>query len=176
VPIDDENTLSIGWFFTRVPKENQPYVQGRIPTWRGPVTDSRGRFIDSHVMNQDFIAWVGQGRIADRTRENLGLSDRGIVMMRRQYAADLEAVAAGRDPKGIIRDEAAARCVVLPNANRSTYVDGLTRAEMADHPLYSKRFKGFLWQAGQPDAVWNAYAAAMGLGADSRDPGEILRI
>ena len=33
VPIDDENTLSITWTFSRVPKEREPYVQNRIPTW-----------------------------------------------------------------------------------------------------------------------------------------------
>ena len=26
-------------------------------------------------MNQDFVAWVGQGAIADRTQEHLGESD-----------------------------------------------------------------------------------------------------
>ena len=31
VPIDDENTLSVTWAFTRVPKEREPYVQETIP-------------------------------------------------------------------------------------------------------------------------------------------------
>ena len=34
-------------------------------------------------MNQDFVAWVGQGAIADRTGEHLGESDRGVIMMRK---------------------------------------------------------------------------------------------
>ncbi len=33
VPIDDTNTLRDGWYFTRVPKEREPYVQNRIPYW-----------------------------------------------------------------------------------------------------------------------------------------------
>jgi len=41
-----------------------------------------GRWITSHVINQDIVAWVGQGRIADRTKESLGASDRGISLIR----------------------------------------------------------------------------------------------
>ena len=35
VPVDDENTLSVCWHFSRVPREREPYVQNSIPTWRG---------------------------------------------------------------------------------------------------------------------------------------------
>ena len=31
------------------------------------IKDEHGRWISSHVINQDISAWVGQGRIADRT-------------------------------------------------------------------------------------------------------------
>ena len=86
VPIDDENTLSVTWKMTKVPKERQPYVQQSIPTWYGPIVDENGKWIDTHVMNQDFLAWVGQGRIADRTQEHLGASDRGIVAIRRRFS------------------------------------------------------------------------------------------
>jgi 5,5'-dehydrodivanillate O-demethylase len=41
VPIDDENTLSITWHFTRVPRDREPYVQDEIPTWHGPIRDPR---------------------------------------------------------------------------------------------------------------------------------------
>ena len=40
-------------------------------------------------MNQDFLAWVGQGRITDRTKENLGLSDGGIVECGQRLLRDL---------------------------------------------------------------------------------------
>ncbi len=64
VPVDDETTLSVGWFFNRVPKDREPYVQNSIPHWYGPVTDAKGDWLTGGVMNQDFAAWVGQG--ADR--------------------------------------------------------------------------------------------------------------
>jgi 5,5'-dehydrodivanillate O-demethylase len=113
-------------------------------------------------MNQDFVAWVGQGTIADRTQEFLAGSDQGIVLIRRQLFKDLDAIAAGRDPKAVIRAAAAARRVELPNVNESISRDGLTLAEWERHPLYRHRLTGFRWQAGQPAEVWNAYAAAMG--------------
>ena len=55
---------------------------------------------------QDRMALEGQGPIHDRTRETLGASDRGIALYRRLLRESLEAVAEGRDPKGIIRDPA----------------------------------------------------------------------
>ena len=68
VPVDDENTLSVAWFFVRVPKGREPYVQNRVPTWKSPIKGEDGRWITSHVINQDIVAWVGQGAIADRTQ------------------------------------------------------------------------------------------------------------
>jgi 5,5'-dehydrodivanillate O-demethylase len=85
VPVDDENTLSVAWFFVRVPKGREPYVQERVPTWKSPIRDENGRWITSHVINQDIVAWVGQGRIADRTKEHLRSSDIGITVMRNRF-------------------------------------------------------------------------------------------
>jgi hypothetical protein len=84
VPIDDEHTLSVTWAFTRVPQEREPYVQQSIPAWHGPVKDPEtGRWISSHVMNQDFLMWCGQGAVAERSKEYLATSDRGVVLIRK---------------------------------------------------------------------------------------------
>jgi len=66
-----------------------------------PIKDENGRWISSHVINQDIIAWVGQGRIADRTKETLGASDLGIAMMRKRLFDELDAVARGAEPKAV---------------------------------------------------------------------------
>src|SRR6202012_450226 len=101
VPIDDTTTLSVTWHFSRVPIEREPYVQDRIPTWHGPIKDAlTGTWITSHVMNQDFVAWLGQGAIADRTQEHLGTSDKGIMMIRRRFFEEMERIAAGGEAKG----------------------------------------------------------------------------
>jgi len=179
VPIDDENTLSITWTFSRVPKERETYVQDRIPTWQGPIADEKtGRWITSHVMNQDFVTWVGQGRIADRSQEYLGPSDSGIVMIRRRFLRDLEAVARGEDPKAVIRDPARNRSIRLPVADRRPLIDGLTRAAMLRDPLSRRSLEGYIFQTGQPTEVRDAFLAAMGFNgaefASSDDPFDPL--
>ncbi len=173
VPIDDENTLSINWAFSRVPKEREPYLQDRIPTWQGPILEEEtGRWITSHVMNQDFVTWVGQGRIADRTQEYLGHSDRGIVMIRRRFLRDLEAVAHGDDPKAVIRDPAINRCIRLPVADRAQLADGLTRAEMLRDPQSRRGLEGYVFQTGQPPEVRAAFLAAMGFNSGEFGPAD----
>ena len=124
MPIDDTNTLSVGWFFTRVPHEREPYVQGSIPYWYSPIVDDKtGRWITSHIMNQDFVGWVGQGAITDRRREHLGRSDRGIIMMRQRFFQDLDTVAGGGEPKAIVRDPEVNRCIELPIIGRRHFVE-----------------------------------------------------
>ena len=167
MPIDDDNMLSVGWFFDRVPNEMEPYTQGRIPYWYAPVKDSKtGRFITTHVMNQDFIAWVGQGAVADRTEEHLGESDRGIIMMRRKMLEQAEAVAGGAEPKALVRDAAKNRCITLPIIGRERFVNGSPR-----HQLFREASstpgpvlpEGFVFLAGQPEEIRMAYRRAMGL-------------
>lgn len=165
VPIDDENTLSVVWAFSRVPRESEPYVQQRIPYWRGPIRDEKtGRWLSSHLMNQDFIAWVGQGMLADREREHLGASDRGVTMMRRRFEAELEAIARGEEPKGLVRDRETNLCIGLPIAERELLINGLSRAEFIRY--YRERFRTFgayPFQAGQPEAVKREFEAAIGM-------------
>ena len=51
------------------------------------------------------MAWVTQGAIADRTKERLGASDRGLVMYRGMLKApEMEKVARGEDPIGVLRE------------------------------------------------------------------------
>ncbi len=114
VPIDNENTFSIAIFNNPVPGD-EPFEQERIPYWYSPIKDEKtGRWISSHVMNQDFVAWVGQGAVADRTQEHLGESDRGVIMMRRKMLEQAEVVADGGDPKGLVRDPERNQRIYLP--------------------------------------------------------------
>jgi 5,5'-dehydrodivanillate O-demethylase len=113
-------------------------------------------------MNQDFVTWVGQGRIADRSQEYLVPSDRGIVMIRRRFLDDIEAIAEGKDPKAIIRDPAVNRAVVLPVAERATLIEGFTRAELMANALARRGLQGYIFQTGQPAEVRAAFLAAMG--------------
>ncbi len=163
VPIDDENTLSVVWKITRVPRDCEPYEQEHVPAWVGPVHDESGKLITTHVMNQDFAAWIGQGRIADRSREHLGASDQGVMLFRRRLQAELEHVAAGGEAKGVIRDPAHNRAVPLPVADTESAFAGYTREQILADPYKRMRFLSYMFQAGQPEPVRQEFAAAMGL-------------
>ena len=134
-----------------------------MPTWISPIKDENGRWISSHVINQDIVAWVGQGVIADRTKENLRSSDIGISMMRQQFLNDMEAVAQGRDPKAVFRDPEAAKCVLLPDMYRTINTQGLTLDEIRKDRILGQRLGEFRHHVGQPPEVRKAFVEAMGL-------------
>ncbi len=163
VPIDDENTLSVTWKYTRVPKEREPYVQQNIPTWYGPLTNPDGSWIDTHVMNQDFLAWVGQGRIADRSQEHLGASDRGIVAIRRRFFEEMESIAAGGEAKGTIRDPEKNVRVVLPMMDKAQTLSAPSIDEIRNHPRLKLFYTTYIFQAGQPEHVRKEFSEVMGL-------------
>lgn len=165
VPIDDESTLSVAWFYDAVPRELRPYHQDRVASWVSPVTDpATGRFVTSHVMNQDFVAWLGQGPVTDRSEEHLSRSDRGVVLMRRRLREEAEAVADGRDPKGLVRDPERNVCVELPIVGRRRILEGPTLEEKRRQLDQTRARVGgpFVFLAGQPEEVRKAYEAAMG--------------
>ena len=163
VPIDDENTLSVGWFYNAVPESQRPFKQESIPYWYSPIKDEKtGRWITSHVMNQDFVAWVGQGQFADRSLEHLGESDRGIIMIRRRLLDDIKVIADGGDPKALVRDPEANDCVELPIIGRKSWSrDGVSGLSLG--PGQRVDAQGFVFLYGQPPEVTAAYREAMGL-------------
>lgn len=164
VPIDDENTLSVGWFFNAVPESQRPFKQDRIPHWYSPIKDPEtGRWITSHVMNQDFVAWVGQDVVADRTQEHLGSSDRGVIAMRNRLMDDMRVVADGGEPKALIRDAALNECVTLPIIGRERSLDGATTGLRLGPGQSVGSDGGFVFLYGQPPEVRQAYREAMGL-------------
>jgi 5,5'-dehydrodivanillate O-demethylase len=42
--------------------------------------------------------------ILDRTREHLGVSDEGVILLRKLFKQCIDAVENGQDPVGVIRD------------------------------------------------------------------------
>ena len=162
VPIDDDNTLSVGWFIDRVPGD-APFEQENIPYWYAPIKDpSTGRWISSHVMNQDYIAWVGQGTIADRGLEHLGDSDRGVILMRKRMLEQIELVADGGEPMAVIRDPAQNHEVPLPRIRSDTAPSGrrqddvtqvLESIGLQEKAPAPERPNPFPFLAGQPAAI-----------------------
>ena len=114
VPIDDENTLHLTWYFYRSAPGHQLPKQDDIPYFRVPLHHPDGRAIDDVVNNQDFVTWVSQGAIADRTAERLGESDTGIIMYRKLLADQTRIVADGGEPMALVRDPAKNDRIELP--------------------------------------------------------------
>jgi 5,5'-dehydrodivanillate O-demethylase len=166
VPVDDENTLSVTWSYTKVPKDCEPYVQeGIIPAWHGPIREpDSDRWITSHVMNQDFVAWIGQGALGERTNEHLGSSDEGILMVRKRFMEQMDRVANGDEPMALIRDPDVNRYVKLPVADRKAVEEGISREDMLNHPfMRGFLIDGYPFQRGQPAEIRSEYEKAMGL-------------
>ncbi len=103
VPIDDTTTWHI-WYTTYRPEGALLPAQPVVPSYEVPLRDAQGNWILDFADGQDIAAWAGQGPIADRTKEHLGASDRGVVMFRQMLRDQLDRVEAGLDPLGVVRD------------------------------------------------------------------------
>jgi len=113
VPIDDTHTVHWHIVFEPTPDGSlvedtehpeveyvEPYKEPAGALY--PFADfSRGM---KKVIGQDHMAWETQGPIADRTRERLSTSDRGVVMLRELLMENIERVQRGEDPMGVMRD------------------------------------------------------------------------
>ena len=177
VPVDDTHTLSVVWAWTPVPEDRQPFVQKRIPHWNAKITNEEtGRWVSTHVINQDTIAWVGQGPISDRQNEHLGRSDVGVVMFRNQLRADMQAVQRGEDPPSVKRDPMVDEFVPWPHdrttaltkppATGEEYVEQLRKysSDLIQPDDY------FVFYAGQPAQVRREFLDAMGISEDGEAP------
>ena len=109
VPIDDTNTLHLWYTCYQRSAGQQP--QEVIPFYKVPVPtlDATGEpdwsLLDNNS-GEDMIAWMTQGGVADRTKEALGLSDKGVILYRKQIKEQLEKVQGGQDPMNVFRDPA----------------------------------------------------------------------
>jgi 5,5'-dehydrodivanillate O-demethylase len=104
IPIDDTHTIQMNYnrarpkgeapreFVTHTPLEYDAF--GRVSRSGGPIGP------------QDWMAWVAQGAVSDRTREHLATSDKGIILYHNIILESIAAVERGDDPYGVIRDPA----------------------------------------------------------------------
>ena len=103
VPVDGENTLHISCYVYRAAPGTTAPKQEMAAYRNVPLYEPDGRFIVNITFNQDYMAWMTQGRIADRTKEVLGQSDVGIIMFREQPRQRWRVLADGGDPMNVFR-------------------------------------------------------------------------
>ena len=105
VPVDDEHTLHVVYTRYQFPPEADVPPQERVPYYEIPLYRN-GELNVEVPLPQDFMAWVTQGPVADRTRERLGESDVGVIQLRRMSGEAMATVADGGDPMNVFRDPA----------------------------------------------------------------------
>ena len=118
VPIDDTHTSHFWYSVYRPDGARDVPAQDSVPLFEVPWQLPDGEFLDDFVDGQDIMAWTTQGPIADRTHEHLGQSDLGVIMLRRVLQEQLNIVASGGDPIGVIRDAARNVQIDLPQEKK----------------------------------------------------------
>ena len=121
VPIDDTHT-TILWLGFNPGKDateiDQPDDQIPVAYLKHPMKEN-GEYDPSQFYAQDLLAWETQGSRYDRSSELLGRSDSGIAMWRKLLKQQIEAVQAGKDPVGVIRDARDNQCIGFGIAERA---------------------------------------------------------
>jgi 5,5'-dehydrodivanillate O-demethylase oxygenase subunit len=112
VPVDDTNTMHFTLYFgpivdgkvsARMPKDQSAQGLGDSVPGKYRWDEETGWIARG---DQDRCAQESQGSVFDRSGEHLGVSDEGVILLRRMFKQCIEAVQNGQDPVGIIRDPA----------------------------------------------------------------------
>jgi 5,5'-dehydrodivanillate O-demethylase len=109
VPIDDTSTMHFTLYFS-------PIIDGKaVPIPADQSEQGLGDSVPGKYRwdpetgwiargDQDSCAQESQGPVLDRTTEHLGVTDEGVILLRKLFKQSIEAVQQGKDPVGIIRD------------------------------------------------------------------------
>lgn len=121
-PMDDYTTLHV-WYGSEVMPPGSPaQTTADIPTFEFPYLEADGRVKVDTVFNQDMMVWLTQGDISDRTTERLGTSDKGIILYRQVLLEQIDKVARGEDPLGVVRDPARNQpMIVIPRESKAHF-------------------------------------------------------
>ena len=150
VPMDDENTLHL-WYHAYVPPQGATvpaHLLQKVHRHEVPYLNADGSYD-----GQDIMAWLTQGRVADRSAENLAASDQGVALYRRILRREIAKVQRGEDPMGVIRDAARNERIDLPNEKdkkhfRGGFVEFQRRTHMRFSPVLQE-----LGQIYEPDGA-----------------------
>ena len=108
VPNDDTHTTHISLYAWRAAPGKKAPIQEVVPSRHVKLLEEDGTFAGlTSLFNQDYMCWVTQGEVADRTLEKLGRSDRGVQLFRKVLSEQIDLVSDGQEPTmNIIREEA----------------------------------------------------------------------
>jgi 5,5'-dehydrodivanillate O-demethylase len=124
IPIDDTHTWHLDYIVFAPGHDIPVPAQDEIPYYEAPLFDEKGNAILDYIVAQDFAAWWAQLPIADRTAEQLGTSDEGIILFRKMLSEQIRIAQDGGDPINTFRDPAANRSIEAPDTVRIGLLDG----------------------------------------------------
>ncbi len=105
LPVDDVNTVQIN-YRTKRREPGTPPKATKL-SYFNPFDLKPGEpYIADTIQKQDYIAWVGQGPISDRSKEHLTATDKGVILYHKLLFENMDKVERGEDPMGMIRDPA----------------------------------------------------------------------
>ena len=102
VPIDDQNTR-VYWYNSKRRQAGEK-PSGACPVWANPWQKPNGEMDLDSLNAQDMSVFVTQGPISNHDDENLVTSDVGVALYRKTILDQIDAIEAGRDPLGVVRD------------------------------------------------------------------------
>lgn len=120
-PIDDHNTQVYQFRFAPIKDGGIPAQPGEPPLEFVSTKNDDGEFHMESFASQDQMAWETQGPIADRAKEHLGESDRGVIMFRKLLREQIQAVQNGQEPVGTNRDPAKDETIQLIQQGYSAF-------------------------------------------------------
>jgi 5,5'-dehydrodivanillate O-demethylase len=131
VPVDDTHTWHL-WYTAYFPGAGVELPQqDRIPAFEVPIRDEKGQLLADTIAAQDVMVWITQGEIADRDREKLGTSDKGVILLRQVMKEQMLKVQKGEDPLGVIRKPIEGGMITLPTEENAFAAGDLVRSLFA---------------------------------------------
>jgi 5,5'-dehydrodivanillate O-demethylase oxygenase subunit len=103
LPVDDVTTIQIGYRTVALAPGVKP---GPTTVRYLDIFEKDGSIKGDTIPKQDFVAWIGQGPISDRTKEHLTAVDKGVILYHKMLEENMARVERGEEPIGIIRDPA----------------------------------------------------------------------
>jgi 5,5'-dehydrodivanillate O-demethylase len=147
VPMDDTRTMHY-WYTAFVPPPGAvvpAQLLEEVPFYHVPCVGADGEYILDMIDAQDVMAWETQGPIALRHLEKLGTTDMGVILLRNVLKRELQKVAEGLDPMGVIRDPSKAGVIELPlEKAKLHYSDGIESLSRRSQRRHSPNIAGLI--------------------------------
>jgi len=149
VPMDDTHTLHVDYVVTKVPPGVPVPALKDLPYYYPPLLDERGKHITDYTFGQDYMAWVTQGPLAERHKEKLAESDKGIILYRRLLREQMDRVAQGLEPTiNFFRDPEQNVRIELPHESKGVAI-GLKSTRLTQGTATSGAGIGPAWQPAE---------------------------